>query len=334
MPDTVPQDSPARRAARKSVLLLDDETRVLTALRAVLAGGYELRSTTDAAEALRWVGEQHFDVIVSDQRMPTMTGTQFLGEARRLSPSSTRILLTGYSDQDAVVAAMNEAEIYRFVHKPWDNATLRRVIGEACEIAAASRAGRADPLAAADAAARGPATPERVKILVVDAAGALMPMVEPLATSATLTPVHSVAECLGLLAGGEHGVLVCALDIQSDEDRGFLKRLKQHHPDVLAITICNTADSVHLIELINEAKVYRFLREPVNPSLLKHYLGSALAQSAIVVPPAASASSSRAKPGMRAPATIEPRAAAAQPPGAPSLSQRLARLARGWWRRS
>jgi serine/threonine-protein kinase len=74
-------------------------------------------------------------VIVSDQRMPGMTGVELLRQSRDISPRSVRILLTGYSDLASIVGSINDGEIYRFISKPWDNQELATTIGEAATIA-------------------------------------------------------------------------------------------------------------------------------------------------------------------------------------------------------
>lgn len=114
------------------VLLVDDETNMLSALRRMLRGEqYEVSVYNNPLEAMETLKEEEFDVIVSDMRMPEMSGADFLYKASELWPDTPRILLTGYSDQESTVRAINEAKIYRYVEKPWDNDELRSLIDEA-----------------------------------------------------------------------------------------------------------------------------------------------------------------------------------------------------------
>ncbi|MEE2730313.1 MAG: HD domain-containing phosphohydrolase [Pseudomonadota bacterium] len=116
------------------VLLVDDEGNMLSALKRMLRGeAYDVSTFNNPLQALEAIQAEEFDVIVSDMRMPEMSGADFLLEAATLWPDTPRILLTGYSDQDSTVRAINEAKIFRYVEKPWDNDELRLLINEAGE---------------------------------------------------------------------------------------------------------------------------------------------------------------------------------------------------------
>ena len=105
---------------RPRLLLVDDEEVVLTTLREVLSpAGYQLACHTDPRQALERLQQETFAVILSDQRMPAMTGLDFLAQARRLQSNATRILITAVPNLDTVIEAINKGEIYRFIVKPW-----------------------------------------------------------------------------------------------------------------------------------------------------------------------------------------------------------------------
>ncbi len=120
---------------KAKILLVDDEERILRTLGMLLKMQYQVFATTDGFEALQILKREKIHLIVSDQRMPVMTGTQLLRQARTLSPNTMRILLTGYADVDAAVDAVNEGEIFRYINKPWGPKELRDVIADAVEIA-------------------------------------------------------------------------------------------------------------------------------------------------------------------------------------------------------
>lgn len=117
------------------ILFVDDEKRVLNSMRAMFRREYELYLTTRGDEALKIISEQPIDVLVADQRMPLMTGVEVLTEAKKCSPGTVRILLTGYSDLDAIEGAMNDGEVFRFLNKPCAAEELRGTILEAAQIA-------------------------------------------------------------------------------------------------------------------------------------------------------------------------------------------------------
>lgn len=116
------------------ILIVDDEENILRSLRRVLRkSGYEIDTTHLPAEAIRMVGETTYAVVVSDQRMPGITGTQVLEQVRLLSPDSTRIILTGYADVQAAMDAINKGAVYRYLNKPWDDDELRIVLRQATD---------------------------------------------------------------------------------------------------------------------------------------------------------------------------------------------------------
>jgi serine/threonine protein kinase len=122
------------QSSRPRVLFIDDEERILTALKTIFRGRYHVLTAANGQEALDFIGKFKIPVIVSDQRMPGMQGVELLRRARELSPDSVRILLTGYSDLASIVGSINEGEVYRFISKPWDNQDLQLIISEAVEI--------------------------------------------------------------------------------------------------------------------------------------------------------------------------------------------------------
>lgn len=125
---------------RLKVLLVDDEANMLSALKRVFRSEqYEVACYNNPVEALAKLDAESFDVIVSDMRMPEMSGAEFLLQAANLWPDTPRILLTGYSDHESTVRAINDAKIYRYVSKPWDNDALRDLVDEAGRLAQLSQ---------------------------------------------------------------------------------------------------------------------------------------------------------------------------------------------------
>ncbi|MDB5683121.1 MAG: baeS [Sphingomonas bacterium] len=118
---------------RPTVLLVDDEPEILVALEDLLEDGYTTLSASSPLAALALLeANPQISVVVSDQRMPEMTGNIFLARARRIS-SAEAILLTGYADLSAVISAVNEGAISGYLHKPWEPEALLAMIGAAAE---------------------------------------------------------------------------------------------------------------------------------------------------------------------------------------------------------
>ncbi len=114
-----------------SLLLLDDDEHVLKSLSRLLRSeDYALSRFSDPMEALIQCTTREFDLILSDQRMPGMTGTEFFAQIATLYPQSRRLLISGYSDFEAVTEAFNLNVIHKFIVKPWDNDQLKALIEE------------------------------------------------------------------------------------------------------------------------------------------------------------------------------------------------------------
>jgi YesN/AraC family two-component response regulator len=129
--------------ARFSVLLVDDEDDVRAALRrALLREGWELHQASSGAEALTILALTSIDLVVTDQRMPGMTGLELIRIIKEKHPDVMRVVLTGYGDFETIQAAVNEAEIYRFLTKPWDDLDLRLTLRSALELRALERDNR------------------------------------------------------------------------------------------------------------------------------------------------------------------------------------------------
>jgi len=116
------------------ILLVDDEVSVLSALkRALFDEPLEIISATSAIEALDIMKEQHFKVVVSDERMVGMQGAEFLAQVKNIYPGTIRIMLTGHATLQAAMKAVNEGEIYRFFAKPWNDQELKYALRSALE---------------------------------------------------------------------------------------------------------------------------------------------------------------------------------------------------------
>jgi CheY-like chemotaxis protein len=127
-PDAVqPPAAPAR-----TLLLVDDEPNILASLKRLLRrDAYHILTAASGQEGLEVLVSHAVDVIVSDQRMPGMLGADFLRKAKLLCPQTIRIMLSGYTELQAVTDAVNEGAIFKFLTKPWEDHQLREHIAEA-----------------------------------------------------------------------------------------------------------------------------------------------------------------------------------------------------------
>ncbi len=118
---------------RHTLLVVDDEPDVLESLRHLFHRVYRVLTADSGASALEILAREEVEVVLSDQRMPGMSGDAFLARARQIRPDAVRILFTGYADIQAVINAVNEGRIFRYILKPWDPAELEGIIKQAVE---------------------------------------------------------------------------------------------------------------------------------------------------------------------------------------------------------
>ena len=116
------------------VLYLDDEAHNLTAFRAAFRRVFEVHVTTVPSEAVRMLQEFPIEVVISDQKMPDISGVEFFEMIMADHPDPVRMLLTGHADIDAVIDAINKGRIYKYISKPWNEAELKRLVEEAAEL--------------------------------------------------------------------------------------------------------------------------------------------------------------------------------------------------------
>jgi diguanylate cyclase (GGDEF)-like protein len=116
----------------RTILLVDDEENIISSLRRLLRrDGYQILTANGGAAALELLARNEVDVIVSDQRMPGMTGVEFLRRVKTIHPETVRMVLSGYTELQSITDAINEGAIYKFLTKPWEDELLRANIEEA-----------------------------------------------------------------------------------------------------------------------------------------------------------------------------------------------------------
>jgi response regulator RpfG family c-di-GMP phosphodiesterase len=116
------------------ILYIDDEIHNLNAFKASFRRLYTVFTAASAEEAEAILGKQEVQIIISDQRMPKMTGIEFFESILDKFPEPIRILLTGYADINAVIDAINKGQVYKYFSKPWNEEELRHNIEKAYEV--------------------------------------------------------------------------------------------------------------------------------------------------------------------------------------------------------
>jgi len=180
-----------------------------------------------------------------------------------------RLLLTGYSDLAAIVGSVNEGEVFRFVSKPWDNQEIQDIVGEAVAIALELGQRTSTP----------PIVPETMEagVLVIDAHPEMVENVSQMLGGAC--PIHRVNnldEAVGALDARETALIIADIASSGDEALAAFKVLKHERPEILVIMLAQSSDAELVINLINQAQIFRFITKPVNPDLLRQHIQGAL----------------------------------------------------------
>jgi DNA-binding NtrC family response regulator len=281
---------------KHTILFVDDEPRVLTSMRAMFRREYNVLLANSGVEALSLLSQNHVDVIISDQRMPGMTGVEVLKQVKVLAPDAMRILLTGYADLAAIEASINEGEVFRYLTKPCAADELKQAIGLAAGVSEATVAEApqprerrlpkviaADPVASAaphsatDRPVRAPL--ERQAPLAAPTRGAVPPVdvllfTDDAAMVAALQGslegkhrIHSVATMEAAITALESypiGVLVTDTAVSEAAITALTSTLKRHVPQLVTIVASGRSDAQLLIELINYGQIFRFLLKPLH----------------------------------------------------------------------
>lgn len=117
------------------ILIVDDEESILSALtRLFRREDFEIITVNSAKKGLSILENEEISLIISDNRMPAISGVEFLARAKDIAPDAVRIMLTGYADLEASIDAINKGEVYRFISKPWSDEELKITVRQSLEV--------------------------------------------------------------------------------------------------------------------------------------------------------------------------------------------------------
>ena len=121
------------KKGKELILYVDDEEKHLDSFKILFRKDYDILVAKSAHEGLKMLEDNDVRLVITDQRMPNMTGVEFLEQIANLYPEITRIILTGYSDVEAIISAINKGRVFRYITKPWDKDELKETIDFALE---------------------------------------------------------------------------------------------------------------------------------------------------------------------------------------------------------
>ena len=286
---------------KPKILFVDDEERILNTMQALFRRQYDTTTTTDGYHALELLKQDHYQLLVSDQRMPIMAGVDLLREAKDVSPDTMRILLTGYSDLAAIIGSVNDGEVFRFLNKPWNTQEFVSTVDEAVKIGielqkAANDAPSPTPLSSPkltepkeavsplkSVASPTPKPAEAVaaaneNVIVLNGDKEILTSIRGMLPGCQILEARDYDAAIELMVGHEIGVIISNLDDDHESALEFFSLLKNEHPQIVSVLLANSGDSTTLIHLINHARIFRYMFKPIRTHLMTRFLNSSIDQ--------------------------------------------------------
>ena len=286
---------------KPKILFVDDEERILNTMQALFRRQYDTTTTTDGYHALELLKQDHYQLLVSDQRMPIMAGVDLLREAKDVSPDTMRILLTGYSDLAAIIGSVNDGEVFRFLNKPWNTQEFISTVDEAVKIGlelqkAANDAPAPIPLSAPKltgqketisplkvVASTVPKPADAIasaneNVIVLNGDKEILTSIRSMLPGCQILEARDYDTAIELMVGHEIGVIISNLDDDHESALEFFSLLKNEHPQIVSVLLANSGDSTTLIHLINHARIFRYMFKPIRTHLMTRFLNSSIEQ--------------------------------------------------------
>lgn len=261
------------------VLFVDDEERILRTLAMQFRRRYQVLTESDPQRVMALLQQQAVDIVVSDQRMPGMSGSQLLEQVQRQYPNTIRILLTGYSDLDAAVDALNSGGIFRYLTKPWVPEEMVETLAQAASLVQRRRTSQSNvlPISQARPASR---PRQRARLLLLDNDPQTLAVTQQLCVENQLQLFHArtLDEAVTLLNEQPLDMLVSDIQLDGQDLRPLLMTLAQAHPQLLSIIITPFQDTQVLLKLINQAQIFRYLPKPIRRGMYQRAISTALVQ--------------------------------------------------------
>lgn len=268
--------------SKPRVLCVDDEPGVLRSLGLLLRDRFDVASAANAGEGLALMRHSEFDVVISDQRMPGMPGTDFLKRVKEESPRTMRLLLTGHAEVNDVLRSINDSEVFRYVHKPWDNRHLVDMVTYAATVArkvppvgTTRHPHHRDVEATAGPDPRAGSDIETV-LLVDEDANTERHVRTALGQDTLLLWARSPGEAVSLMHRHKVAVIVADTQPGNGATLKLIRAVKRSSPNIVAVIHAAECDSATIGRLINEGQIFRFVSKPAGPASIERAIKAAL----------------------------------------------------------
>ena len=264
------------QAKKYTVLFVDDETRITSALRAIFRRDYNVLTASSGKEALSILADKSVDVIVSDQRMPEMLGNELLATVSKRYPQTMRILLTGFMDKKAIIDTINEGEIYRFINKPWNNEKIQQIVAEASFASEFASSETQDdeetqtPLNQASSKESSSSHSQPIAdraIVMIEREKDVRNQMRKFCSEQDIMIYNmpNVEHAIAAATSRESiGIAIIELSENTAESIQTINLLKQARPELITIALTEEYDAHTAVDLINQGQVYKYLAKPLN----------------------------------------------------------------------
>ncbi|NTW48964.1 MAG: response regulator [Chlorobiales bacterium] len=277
------------------VLIVDDEPMILDSVSDLLEFEYVVHKTNDPREALRILSNPNLPIkiVMSDQRMPGMFGHELLRQAKNIRPHAVRLLLTGYSDLEAVMYSVNVGEIFRYINKPWKSDKLLNVFklatqlfDQMSELAGPVHSGHDTARVPSKDAVQTPHAQEPPQapskkagpiLFVGYSEWVINQFPESFHRKFSLLHAPSIDEALRILPTDHVPVIVSEINFPQCDGVDFLRAVKLQYPHIVTVILTDVVDAQMAIRAINELNVFKYLAMPVETTELERVLENAAA---------------------------------------------------------
>ncbi len=276
---------------KPNILFVDDEPMILSSLNMLFKSKYKVYLAENGFDALEIIKSVPIKVIVSDQRMPGMLGHELLRQVKEISPNSVRMLLTGYSDLDAIIGSVNAGEVFRFINKPWQGEFMLYVMKLGVEIYDKVTKLQEDEMQKNEEpiSDENPVTGHRVHIEVEEASPTVLfvdysedetgKLVDKYGSLFNTVAVNSIDAAFQEMAKKPVSVIVSNINFGDVDGVSFLDTVRREYPNTVSVILTEVKDAQLAIRSINELNVFRYLVKPMPEDQIAQTLEKAIERS-------------------------------------------------------
>jgi response regulator RpfG family c-di-GMP phosphodiesterase len=280
---------------KSNILCVDDEPMILSSLNMLFKSKYKVYLAENGYDALEIVKSVPIKVIISDQRMPGMLGHELLRQVKEISPNSVRMLLTGYSDLDAIIGSVNAGEVFRFINKPWQGEFMHYVVKLGVEIydkvtnlqhqETLKKEQKAEEASESGKPIREhqvhiEVEEENQTVLFVDySEEETKKLVDKFQGSYQVVGVNSIDAAFQEMAKKPVSVIVSNVNFGDVDGVSFLDTIRREYPNTVSVILTEVKDATLAIRSINELNVFRYLVKPMPDDMIATTLEKAIERS-------------------------------------------------------